>query len=191
MRIRGWIAFAACMLMGAGAAMAAEGQPKVMMFTNLGEIEIELDAQHAPRTTANFLRYVKDGFYDGTVFHRVIPRFMIQGGGFTPELRKKSTHAPIVNEADNGLKNVAGSIAMARTGDPHSATSQFFINTNNNSFLDHTMKTSRGWGYAVFGKVVRGMPVVRQIESVATGRRHGMGDVPQEPIVIRHVEVIE
>lgn len=174
-----------------GATVQAADKVQVKMTTSLGVIELQLDAEKAPDTVANFVRYAKEGFYDGTVFHRVIPNFMIQGGGFTPELQQKSTHAAIGNEADNGLKNVTGSIAMARTSDPHSATSQFFINTRDNAFLDFQAKSRAGWGYAVFGRVTGGMDVVRRIEAVPTGSRYGMGDVPREPVVIKHVEVIE
>ena len=133
--------------------------------TNLGNIELELDAEKAPKTVENFLKYVKTGFYDGTIFHRVISGFMIQGGGFEPNMNQKETLDPIENEADNGLSNLVGTIAMARTNDPHSATAQFFINTADNLFLNHTEKNSRGWGYAVFGKVSSGLEVVKKIES--------------------------
>ena len=163
----------------------------VRMTTSMGVIELTLDAENAPETVANFLRYTKQGFYNGTVFHRVIPNFMIQGGGFNKDMRQKSTHAPIINEADNGLRNSIGTVAMARTSDPHSATSQFFINTKNNSFLNFRGKTRAEWGYAVFGRVSKGMAVVRRIEGVATGMRRGMQDVPLKPVVIESVEVVE
>jgi len=147
---------------------------------------------HAPETVANFLEYARSGFYDGTIFHRVIPGFMIQGGGFEPGMQQKPTRDPIKNEADNGLKNETGTIAMARTPDPHSATAQFFINVKDNSFLDFTAPTAQGWGYCVFGKVVEGMDVVRAIEQVATGAHpSGHRDVPLEDVVIEKVTVEE
>ena len=160
-----------------------EIKPVVHLQTNLGTIVLELDAQKAPKTVENFLTYVKEGFFDGTIFHRVIDNFMIQGGGFTKEFQQKKTHPPIVNEAKNGLKNVRGSIAMARTSDPHSASAQFFINVKDNKFLDYPGQD--GWGYAVFGKVVEGMEVVDKIKAVKTG----MGgpfptDVPQQQVII-------
>lgn len=157
----------------------------------MGVIEIELNQDKAPKSVANFLRYAREGKYNGTIFHRVIPKFMIQGGGFDKDMNKESTFSAINNEADNGLHNTTGSIAMARTSDPHSASNQFFINTNDNNFLDHSSKTPRGWGYAVFGRVSSGMDVVRKIEAVATGSRQGMRDVPLENVVIKRVEVIE
>jgi len=163
----------------------------VRMTTSLGVINLDLDRAHAPKTVANFLSYVKAGFYNGTIFHRVIPDFMIQGGGFTPAMVRKHPHAPIHNEADNGLKNIIGTIAMARTGDPHSATAQFFINTNNNYFLDYKSKTPQGWGYAVFGTVTTGMRTVRKIEAVQTTTRHGLRNVPVEDVVIQKIEVLK
>ncbi len=163
----------------------------VRMTTSMGVINLDLDRARAPKTVANFLRYVNEGFYNGTIFHRVIPDFMIQGGGFTPALMQKKTHAPIQNEADNGLKNIIGTIAMARTGDPHSATAQFFINTKNNYFLDFSSKTPRGWGYAVFGAVTTGMRVVRKIEAVRTTTKRGFQNVPVEDVVIQKIEVIK
>jgi cyclophilin family peptidyl-prolyl cis-trans isomerase len=163
----------------------------VRLDTSLGAIEITLDGQRAPATTANFLRYVKEGFYKGTIFHRVIPGFMIQGGGFTADMQEKSTHAPIANEADNGLPNVEGAVAMARTSDPDSATAQFFIDTVDNDFLNFRSKTPRGWGYAVFGHVSKGMDVVHKIEHVDTGRMDGMADVPLKPVVIESAEIVE
>lgn len=162
----------------------------VELHTNRGVIRAELDDEKAPATVANFLSYVKAGHYDGTVFHRVIKGFMIQGGGFEPGLRQKPTQAPIANEADNGLKNGKYTLAMARTSVPDSATSQFFINAADNAFLDFKSKTPQGWGYAVFGKVVSGSEVVDAIESVSTGRKGGHDDVPLEDVVIeRAVEV--
>ncbi|MBK19939.1 MAG: cyclophilin [Rhodospirillaceae bacterium] len=170
-------------------AFAADGSKRVKITTNLGVIEVELAPNEAPASVENFLNYAKAGFYDGTVFHRVIEGFMIQGGGFEKGLKKKDTKDPIQNEADNGLQNLVGTLAMARTNDPHSATAQFFINTADNHFLNHTDKSPRGWGYAVFGKVTSGMEVVRQIEGVQTGQLSGMGDVPLEEVVIEKVEV--
>lgn len=163
----------------------------IQMVTNHGTISIELDAEKAPKSAENFLQYVADGFYDGTIFHRVINGFMIQGGGMTEDMNQKETGAPIENEADNGLKNLKGTLAMARTMDPHSATSQFFINVSDNDFLNHTSKTPQGWGYAVFAKVVDGMDVVEKIKGVTTGN-HGMHrDVPLEPVIIEKCEVVE
>lgn len=156
----------------------------VTLKTNHGDIRIELDFDKAPKTCENFAQYVKDGFFDGTIFHRVIDGFMIQGGGMTPDMSQKTTRASIENEADNGLKNEVGSIAMARTNDPHSATAQFFINVNDNSFLNHSAKNAQGWGYAVFGRVVDGMDVVNTIKGVKTGNRAGHQDVPTETVVI-------
>lgn len=163
----------------------------VKLHTTLGEITIELDEAKAPVTTRNFLDYVNSGFYASTIFHRVIDGFMIQGGGFEPGLRQKTTREPIRNEADNGLKNVAYSVAMARTPDPHSASSQFFINVTDNDFLDYSAPTPRGWGYCVFGRVVEGQQVVDQIKKVPTGSRGGHDDVPVEDVVIKKAEVIE
>ena len=172
-----------------GSLNAQAANPQVAMNTSKGRIVLELDAEKAPKTVANFLSYVDDEFFSGTIFHRVIKSFMIQGGGFTANLEKKATQAPIENEAANGLKNDRGTIAMARTGDPHSATAQFFINTVDNAALDYP--GSDGWGYAVFGRVIEGLEVVDAIAGVATGRSHGMGDVPREPVVILSVERIE
>lgn len=169
----------------------SSNNPKVTFETNKGNIVIELYPDKAPKTVANFLSYVKNGFYDGTIFHRVIPNFMIQGGGFTTDMQQKPTEAPIENEANNGLKNETGTIAMARTNNPHSATAQFFINTKDNSFLDFTAPTQQGWGYAVFGKVVDGMDVVREIEKTSTGSKMGHQDVPNEDIVIQKATVNE
>lgn len=163
----------------------------VRMQTTMGDIVLELDAEKAPVTVENFLEYARAGFYDGTIFHRVIPNFMIQGGGFEPGMNQKETRAPIKNEADNGLKNVEGAIAMARTPDPHSASSQFFINVKDNDFLNFTSPTPQGWGYCVFGRVTEGLDVVHAIEKVATGSRGGHQDVPQEDVVIEKVTVEE
>ncbi len=162
----------------------------VELQTNHGNIRIELDTEHAPKSSENFLAYVRSGHFDGTVFHRVIDGFMIQGGGFEPGMKQKPTLAPIQNEADNGLKNDRYTLAMARTSDPHSATAQFFINVADNAFLNHTAPTAQGWGYAVFGKVVEGQDVVDKIKSVKTGRKGFHDDVPQEDVVIlKAVEV--
>ena len=174
------LALAACSLLLAGNLLAAEN-PHVLLNTSMGEIEIELEAEKAPISTKNFLEYVESGFYDGTVFHRVIPGFMIQGGGFNEGLNQKKTRAPIKNEADNGLHNVRGTLAMARTQAVNSANSQFFINHKDNAFLDHG---ARDFGYAVFGKVVRGMEVVDQIAQVPTGNRSMMQNVPLSPVTI-------
>jgi peptidyl-prolyl cis-trans isomerase B (cyclophilin B) len=163
----------------------------VKLHTNFGAITLELDAQAAPETVANFLQYVKDGHYDGTIFHRVIDGFMIQGGGFTADMEQKSTRATIQNEAQNGLKNVAYSIAMARTPDPHSASSQFFINVGDNAFLDFRTANAQGYGYCVFGKVSEGQDVVDRIRKVRTGNRAGHQDVPVENVVIERAEIIE
>ena len=175
----------------AGVDMAAAGNPKVEMETSKGKFVIELYPEKAPDTVKNFLNYVDTKFYDGTIFHRVIPKFMIQGGGFTADMKRKSAGAPIKNEADNGLKNERGTIAMARTNDPHSATAQFFINTVNNDFLNHKSKTTQGWGYVVFGKVVKGMDVVDAISSVKTVMRGMYRDVPDEVIEIRKAVVLK
>ena len=161
----------------------------VKMETSMGDITLELDGNKAPDTVANFVEYAKSGFYDGTIFHRVIPGFMIQGGGFDADMKQKKTSAPIRNEADNGLKNDTGTIAMARTSDPNSATAQFFINVKDNGFLNHTAPTTQGWGYAVFGKVTGGIDVVHAIEKVNTTIRSGMQDVPSETVVINKVTV--
>lgn len=159
-------------------------QPRVTLNTNHGDIVLELNPEKAPKTVASFLEYVESGHYSGTIFHRVISNFMIQGGGFTADMEQKDTNAPVENEADNGLSNDNGAIAMARTMDPHSASCQFFINTKDNGFLDHSSKTSQGWGYCVFGKVVEGMDVVDSIKAVDTGNFGGHGDVPTESVVI-------
>ena len=163
---------------------AVSSNPQVVLETSEGIIEIELMRDVAPISTSNFLNYVEEGFYNGTIFHRVISGFMIQGGGFTSSMKQKATNKPILNEADNGLSNLRGTLAMARTSDPHSATGQFFINHSDNKFLDHKAKSGQGWGYAVFGKVTQGLPVVDIIASTKTGSRSGMGDVPKENIII-------
>ncbi|WP_394147652.1 peptidylprolyl isomerase [Shewanella atlantica] len=162
----------------------------IIFTTNLGDITIELDVEHAPVSAKNFLRYCEEGFFEGTIFHRVIKGFMVQGGGLTADMVEKPTRAAIVNEANRGLKNVVGSIAMARTDAPHSATGQFFINLADNSFLDHTATTNAGWGYAVFGKVCAGMDVVRKIERVKTTSVAGHDDVPREPIIVEKVTLV-
>ena len=156
----------------------------VKLSTNLGDITLELNAEKAPITVANFLKYVEDGFYDGLIFHRVIKDFMVQGGGFDTDMKQKATEAEIKNEADNGLSNDKYTIAMARTSVPDSASSQFFINVNGNSFLNHTAPTSSGWGYCVFGKVTEGMDVIDKITAVETGSKGGHQDVPVEPVII-------
>ena len=161
----------------------------VTLKTTYGTITLELDADKAPATVANFIKYAREGFYDGTIFHRVIDNFMIQGGGFDADMKQKSTQDPIQNEADNGLKNDFGTIAMARTMDPHSATAQFFINVKDNDFLNHSGKTMQGWGYAVFGKVVEGEEVLHKIRAVPTTSRGGHQDVPVEPVIIETVTV--
>ena len=161
----------------------------ITLHTNFGDIKLELDFDKAPNTAANFKQYAEDGFYKGTIFHRVIDNFMIQGGGFTEDMDQKAVRDAIENEADNGLKNDNGTIAMARTMDPHSATAQFFINVKDNDFLNHTSKDMQGWGYCVFGKVVEGMDVVSQIKGVKTGFHGGHQDVPVENIVIENVTV--
>jgi peptidyl-prolyl cis-trans isomerase B (cyclophilin B) len=174
----------AALVFGFGAQAHAGGKNMVTLQTNKGDIVLELDAEKAPKTVANFLEYAKAGFYDGTIFHRVIPGFMIQGGGFTADMAQKPTNAPIENEANNGLKNDTYTIAMARTQAPHSATAQFFINVANNGFLNFKAPTMQGWGYAVFGKVVKGQEVVDAIAGVRTGNRGFHQDVPVEAIVI-------
>lgn len=199
-------AFLACAaslaLATAGAAYAAPStthqgkpamstSPKVKLHTNMGDIVIALDAEKAPKTVENFLSYVNEGFYDGTIFHRVINNFMIQGGGFEPGMKQKPTHAPIDNEANNGLKNDRYTVAMARTADPHSATAQFFINVADNDFLNFTAPTPNGWGYAVFGKVVEGTDVVDRVKAVKTGNKGFHQDVPVEDVVIEKASVVE
>ncbi len=162
----------------------------IQLQTNHGVIKIELDEAKAPKSAANFIEYVKSGHYDGTVFHRVINGFMVQGGGFEPGMKQKPTGSPVANEADNGLKNDKYTVAMARTNDPHSATAQFFINVADNAFLDHTAPTDRGWGYCVFGKVVEGQDIVDAIKGVKTGRSGGHQDVPVEDVIIEKAEVV-
>ena len=159
-------------------------------IANFGVVTLELDADKAPLSTANFLSYVNKGHYNNTVFHRVIPGFMVQGGGFEPGMNQKPSDAPINNEANNGLKNDQYTVAMARTSDPHSATAQFFINVSNNGFLNHTAPSAQGWGYAVFGKVVSGADIVKKIEGVATGRKGFHDDVPKEDVVIEKAVAI-
>lgn len=190
-------------LLAAGPSAAAdnssptEGKPsmttdtRVKLQTNHGDIIIELNAEKAPKSSANFVQYVRDGFYDGTVFHRVINNFMIQGGGFEQGMKQKTTREPVENEANNGLKNDRYTIAMARTSDPHSATAQFFINVADNDFLNHTAPTTNGWGYAVFGKVVEGTETVDKIKVVKTGSRGFHQDVPTEDVVIEKATVVE
>ncbi len=163
---------------------------KVKLTTSMGPIVLELDEQKAPATVENFLGYVKSGHYDGTIFHRVISDFMIQGGGFDASYKQKQTRAPVQNEADNGLKNKRGTVAMARTGDPHSATAQFFVNVVDNAFLDHKAKDQQGWGYCVFGRVTEGMDVVDKIKDVPTGANGPFTkDAPNTPVVITHARV--
>lgn len=186
-----FLAVAALMFAGlTGQSPAQEFKPvKITLETSKGEIELELDAAKAPGTVENFVKYVKKGHFDGLIFHRVIPGFMIQGGGFTPDMQQKETEAPIQNEAKNGLKNVRGSIAMARTSNPHSASSQFFINLKDNTFLDYPGQD--GWGYCVFGKVSKGLEVVDAIAAADTTRKGGHSDVPVESIVIKSAKVAE
>ena len=164
--------------------------PVVELDTNMGAIVIELNEEKAPKTVENFLNYVKSGHYDGTIFHRIIDGFMIQGGGMDAEMNEKASNAPVENEADNGLKNDKGTIAMARTQDPHSATSQFFINVKDNDFLNHSGKNMRGWGYTVFGKVTSGMDVIDKMRGVPTGRFGMHADVPNEPVVINSATIV-
>ncbi|MCG9730179.1 peptidylprolyl isomerase [Shewanella sp. Isolate13] len=163
----------------------------ITLHTNHGEIKLALNAEKAPKTAANFINYVKEGFYDGTVFHRVIDGFMVQGGGFTEDMDQKRPNATIENEANNGLSNKTGTIAMARTSDPHSATAQFFINVNDNTFLDFKSESAQGWGYCVFGEVVEGMEVVNKIKAVSTGNRGMHQDVPLEAVIIEKVTIEE
>lgn len=191
------LACLACLLAIVGSAAAAPpakapeptGNPRVLLETSKGNIVIELFADKAPKSTENFLQYVKSGFYNGTIFHRVIANFMVQGGGFAPDMTQKPTKPAIQNEADNRVLNERGTLAMARTGDPHSATAQFFINHKNNGFLNHTGKTNQGWGYAVFGKVVEGMEVVDAIAAVKTGSKSGYDDVPVEAVILKKASV--
>jgi cyclophilin family peptidyl-prolyl cis-trans isomerase len=178
-----WIFLLAAVMADPAGAKATTAAPRVTLNTSKGEIVVELYADKAPKTVKNFLAYVDDKFYDGTIFHRVIPNFMIQGGGFTADMNQKQTKAPVENEAGNNLSNARGTIAMARTGDPHSATAQFFINLKDNTFLDRK-QSQDGWGYTVFGKVVKGMEVVDAIAAVRTGSKSGMSDVPTQTVTI-------
>lgn len=163
----------------------------ILLKTNYGEITLELDHENAPETAKNFEAYVKDGFYDGVIFHRVIDNFMIQGGGFDVDMQQKPTKGTIKNEANNGLSNDAGTVAMARTQDPHSASAQFFINVSDNNFLNHTSETTEGWGYAVFGKVVGGMETVEKIKAVKTTMKMGHQDVPADEVIIERATIVE
>lgn len=192
--MKNFFCLALIILAGAQSAAAADQaavNPRVVVETSKGRIVIELFPQKAPATVQNFLAYVDAGFYTGTVFHRVIPNFMIQGGGLTADMQKKPTEKPVANEADNGLKNTRGSVAMARTSEPHSATNQFFINTADNEFLNHRGKTPQGWGYAVFGRIAEGMSVVDAISGVKTGSSGMFQDVPVEPVVIEKVQRVD
>lgn len=175
----------------AEAAETTPPSPAVKLETSMGDIILRLDSAKAPETVANFLAYVKAGHYDGTIFHRVISNFMIQGGGMTPAMKEKATGKPIKNEAANGLKNKKYTVAMARTGDPHSATAQFFINVKDNDFLDYKSPSGQGWGYAVFGKVLKGQDVVEKIKAVPTGSRGIHSDVPRDPIIIKKATIVE
>ncbi|MEZ7942882.1 MAG: peptidylprolyl isomerase [Halioglobus sp.] len=163
----------------------------VIIHTTFGDIKLALDAEKAPKTVANFLSYAGDGYYDGTIFHRVIDNFMIQGGGFDTDMQQQACGDPVDNEADNGLKNDFGTVAMARTTDPHSATAQFFINVKDNDFLNHSGKSMQGWGYTVFGKVIEGSEVLDKIRAVATGSSNGHQDVPVDPIIIETVQIVD
>lgn len=176
-----------CVLLGLVSFAAQAANPVVLMKTTHGVVEIELNQEKAPLSVANFLAYVDAKFYDNTIFHRVIPGFMIQGGGFNKKMEQKATRAPVKNEANNGLLNDVGTIAMARTSDPHSATAQFFINVENNSALNHTGMTDAGWGYAVFGKVLKGMDVVNRIKAVRTGNLSGHQNVPMDTVTIKSI----
>jgi cyclophilin family peptidyl-prolyl cis-trans isomerase len=185
-------ALAAITIFPGGSAVAEDINPKVVLETSKGKMVLELYPDNAPETVKNFLSYVDAEYYDGTIFHRVIPNFMIQGGGFAPGMERKApTRAPIKNEADTGLKNDRGTISMARTGDPHSATSQFFINSKNNDFLNYKSKTQQGWGYAAFGKVIEGMKTVDAISAVKTTTRAPFRDVPAEPVVIKSAKILK
>ena len=191
-----FLMFAGCLvaamtIAGGAQARVEKKKPMVKLTTNMGVIVLELDAEKAPETTANFLSYVKDGFYNDVIFHRVIPGFMIQGGGLDENMKEKPTKGSIRNEADNGLKNEPYTVAMARTQDPHSASAQFFINVADNKFLNHAAKTPQGWGYAVFGKVVEGKDVVDKIAAVPTGRKGFFDDAPLKPVIIEKAEVVE
>lgn len=189
-----FIVLAASILLAATSSSQAQDKqknPMVRMTTNYGTIEIEVLPEQAPVTAENFLRYVRDGFYDGVIFHRVVPNFVIQGGGMEPGMKEKETRPAIKNEADNGLKNDRGTLSMARTNEPDSASSQFFVNLKDNDFLNHTAKTPRGWGYAVFAKVVSGMDVVDKIAKVPTSNAGFHQDVPTEDVVIEKAELVE
>jgi len=186
-----WMVSFASVAGGGASAAGPAANPMVRFITNQGDIEIELYAAQAPETVRNFLAYVDEGFYNGTIFHRVIPGFVIQGGGFEPGMRQKKTHAPIHNEADNGLKNLTGTLSMARTPNPDSATSQFFINLRDNASLDHRDKSTAGYGYAVFGRVSKGMDVVEKIAKVRTGSKSGHGDVPIDDVVTTRAERVK
>lgn len=180
-----------CLLISSVNAADDFSKKQIKLETSEGNIVLELDITRSPLSVLNFMKYVRSGFYDGTIFHRVIENFMIQGGGFTPEMERKQPNAPILNEADNGLKNVRGTIAMARTNDPHSATAQFFINVTDNPFLNHTAKTPRGWGYTVFGRVIKGMSVVDKIRNQRTGPNGPFrSDVPLKTVLIHKATVI-
>lgn len=176
-------------LLFATSVQAKQSNPQVQFNTSSGSFTVTLDAKAAPETVANFISYVRSGFYNNTIFHRVIKGFMVQGGGLTANMNKKATQKPVINEADNGLKNTIGTIAMARTGDPHSATAQFFINVADNGFLNHREKTTRGWGYCVFGRVTKGMDVVKGIENAKTTILGGRKNVPVKTIVINSVTI--
>lgn len=175
-------------MLACAAALAAN--PVVEMTTSMGTVRMEIFADKSPKSAENFLQYVKDRFYDGTVFHRVIPGFMVQGGGFTPDMNQKKTREPIPNEAQNGLKNTVGTLAMARTPNPHSATAQFFINVADNEFLNFTSPTMQGFGYAVFGRVTQGMDIVNKIVAVPTGDRGGHQNVPLKPVLIQNMRIV-
>lgn len=179
------------LLSSASPALAVQGSdPQVEFDTSLGSFTVTLDTKAAPKTVENFLAYVESGFYENTIFHRVIKQFMVQGGGLNEQMKRKTTNTPVVNEANNGLENLSGTIAMARTGDPHSATAQFFINVKDNSFLNYKSETARGWGYCVFGRVTKGMEVIRKIEMSPTTFRGGRKDVPIQPIVIKSATLV-
>lgn len=186
------IKFLSPVLLFVAMAVQAEPNPQVKIQTNMGDIVLELYPEKAPKTVENFLNYVDTNFYDGTIFHRVIDGFMIQGGGFTQQFERKPTSPPVINEADNGLTNLTGTIAMARTPEPHSATAQFFINVADNAFLNHTNKTPRGWGYTVFGKVISGMDVVNKIRQIPTGAGGPFQrDVPKTPAIIKGISRVQ
>jgi cyclophilin family peptidyl-prolyl cis-trans isomerase len=189
--LAGMVRRAAAALLLIGTVLPAwAANPVVELVTNHGPVRIELFADKSPKTVENFLQYAKDRFYDGTIFHRVIPGFMVQGGGFTPDMEQKKTREPIANEAQNGLKNTVGTLAMARTPNPHSASSQFFINVADNEFLNFTSPTQQGFGYCVFGRVTQGMDVVNKIVAVPTGNRGGHQNVPLKPVVIQSVRIV-